>query len=116
MVVIDVHLDVGTGIVFVGDGVVQYLTQSRFGHFQLLVALHSLEADRRHQVLGSQHVHHAVGHLDEVALDYILYQQVGLIDSETADLELYAGEELQRIFAEQQQRRILQVTIIVQQV
>ena len=78
--------------------VIYQLPQRLFRHFQLLDTLQSFVMDGRKQILRAESIHHTTCHLDDVALNHILYYQVALVSMETTYLDMAEGKNCPTCF------------------
>ena len=77
MVIIDLHLGFIAHIIAMNHSIVEEFAQSSLMNLLLLHTLHSLVVDRRFEVFALQELDDFVSHLENVALQLILKQEVG---------------------------------------
>ena len=114
-VIIDFHLIVRAIVGFVNDAVVEYLPETLFRNLKRLHALHSFVMDRSYEIFGRQDIDDFVCHLDKVALDKILSDEVSSSIAEPADFESGIEAVCLRILAEQQQGSHSHLALLIHQ-
>ena len=75
-VVVDFHLNLFARVGFVADGVVYELSECLFRNLKSLDSLESFVADVEDEVFAHQGFDDFLGHLDDVAFDFVLYDEV----------------------------------------
>ena len=95
------------------DRIQQRFTQRRLGHRQGFDSLDTAIADRRFQVLCAQQIHRLAHLRKQVAVAFVLVEQV-VVRAEIADLHIRAGDELFRRGMERQYRCPFQMLAIAQ--
>ena len=97
-----------------GYGIVEYLAKCLIGYLQRLNALHTFEAYRCVEVLEAEHFHYFVCHLNDVALNDVLLQQITFVPAESANLKFNTCKEFLWLLGKQKQCGIFKLALIVQ--
>ena len=99
-------------VLLMRNDIVYQFTQGWLLNLQLLNMLHSLVIYWRVQVFGSEYIYHTDCHLYDVALYYVLYNQISFVVMEASDFESGSTEKLPHMFVKEQNGGVFQCSIL----